>query len=280
VGRAGMVAWGLGGSEPAKELRMPSGEEGGRPTFAPGQATAPPPPESHRARAGRAGPLCLGVRDEHTGPEAAVEDTGRPGRLAAWPDPHRWLGWGGIDEATSRVQDWLATAGYRAASGGSLSEVAAGLLLPVELATRSLGSHGEPRNPASQGLVTVFSGSPTIGARGTAAAVGLPLALPDHSRGEPSSGAGVDEGGEGGIHGPEPRVLPGKPNFTPARVRAARKRAGWTQCELARRVGVSPGTISRWERGATTVPESQAARLLEVFGGEPLDETRRRRLPK
>lgn len=35
------------------------------------------------------------------------------------------------------------------------------------------------------------------------------------------------------------------------RIRSARRNAGLTQLELATAVGVDPGTLSRWERGAT-----------------------------
>jgi transcriptional regulator with XRE-family HTH domain len=34
-----------------------------------------------------------------------------------------------------------------------------------------------------------------------------------------------------------------------ARIRAARKRRGWTQLQFALEAGVSPSTVQRWERG-------------------------------
>lgn len=49
-------------------------------------------------------------------------------------------------------------------------------------------------------------------------------------------------------------------------IRELREQAGWTQKELAGRVGAHPNTVARWERGEVT-PDSRSQRLLEfVFG--------------
>lgn len=49
--------------------------------------------------------------------------------------------------------------------------------------------------------------------------------------------------------------------FSPERLRLARKRRGLRQQELAARIGVSPRSVGRWERGVTA-PEESSVRLL------------------
>jgi DNA-binding transcriptional regulator YiaG len=44
-------------------------------------------------------------------------------------------------------------------------------------------------------------------------------------------------------------------------LRAVRTKHGWSQAELARRVGVSPAAVSRWEAGNRKIPDT-VARLL------------------
>lgn len=62
-------------------------------------------------------------------------------------------------------------------------------------------------------------------------------------------------------------------------IRALRRERGWTQFELALRVGVQPQTVYLWERGRRTPLVPQLRRLGQVFGLcsdeinlEPLDE--------
>ncbi|MDP9380113.1 MAG: helix-turn-helix domain-containing protein [Chloroflexota bacterium] len=46
----------------------------------------------------------------------------------------------------------------------------------------------------------------------------------------------------------------------------AREHAGYTQEDEAERVGVSQGTISRWERGKTSPSRGELLRLAQVYG--------------
>ncbi len=58
----------------------------------------------------------------------------------------------------------------------------------------------------------------------------------------------------------------GQGTMTGERIRAARLARGWTQAQLARRVGASQGGISGIERGLhPTVNRRLMARLLEVL---------------
>lgn len=51
------------------------------------------------------------------------------------------------------------------------------------------------------------------------------------------------------------------------RIRQARERRGWTQTELAAKVGVGYKTVSNWETG-NTVPQNRLGMLRELFPGE------------
>ena len=64
------------------------------------------------------------------------------------------------------------------------------------------------------------------------------------------------------------RMYPKNPDSMGAAVREARRRAGLTQKEFARAVGVAKASVSRWERGAC-VPEEQARRCLTQQWGCP-----------
>ena len=50
------------------------------------------------------------------------------------------------------------------------------------------------------------------------------------------------------------------------RIRALRKIRRWTQAELARRLGVSQGIMSRWEAGRHVPPPDIIAELAELAG--------------
>jgi transcriptional regulator with XRE-family HTH domain len=52
-------------------------------------------------------------------------------------------------------------------------------------------------------------------------------------------------------------------------IRALRRRKGWTQAELASRLGTDPVTVSRWERGVSHPRPSARVRLLELSGDQP-----------
>lgn len=62
----------------------------------------------------------------------------------------------------------------------------------------------------------------------------------------------------------------------PGDIRRLRRRRGWTQADLARRLGTDPVTVSRWERGVSRPRPSALKRLAELFGiGErPSGKTR------
>lgn len=49
------------------------------------------------------------------------------------------------------------------------------------------------------------------------------------------------------------------------RIRELRQREGWDQKELAKRVGVSRPTISKWERDESEPKLSQADKLADIF---------------
>ena len=48
-------------------------------------------------------------------------------------------------------------------------------------------------------------------------------------------------------------------------IRRLRRRYGWSQVELAARLGTDAVTVSRWERGVATPRSSARARLRELF---------------
>jgi putative transcriptional regulator len=49
-------------------------------------------------------------------------------------------------------------------------------------------------------------------------------------------------------------------------IKELREAAGWTQLELAVKIGVTPTTISAWERGMYEPRASQLRALAEAFG--------------
>ncbi|RMF24002.1 MAG: helix-turn-helix domain-containing protein [Deltaproteobacteria bacterium] len=49
-------------------------------------------------------------------------------------------------------------------------------------------------------------------------------------------------------------------------IRKLRERFGWSQAELARRLGTDAGTVSRWERGVTRPRAAHRSRLLALLG--------------
>lgn len=52
-------------------------------------------------------------------------------------------------------------------------------------------------------------------------------------------------------------------------IRALRRRTGWTQAELAARLGTDAVTVSRWERGVSRPRPSARARLAELESPVP-----------
>ncbi len=64
------------------------------------------------------------------------------------------------------------------------------------------------------------------------------------------------------------RMYPKNPNSMGAAVREARRRAGLTQKQFARAIGVAKASVSRWERGAC-VPEEEARQCLTQQWGCP-----------
>ena len=49
-------------------------------------------------------------------------------------------------------------------------------------------------------------------------------------------------------------------------IRALREERGWTQVELAHKIGVAPSTIYNWERGKFEPRVSQLRELAVAFG--------------
>lgn len=50
------------------------------------------------------------------------------------------------------------------------------------------------------------------------------------------------------------------------RIREAREKLGWTQSELAKKMGTTQQTIQRYEAGAVDVNSSKLVRLAEILG--------------
>lgn len=65
--------------------------------------------------------------------------------------------------------------------------------------------------------------------------------------------------------------MDGKPTreIFPGRVQEARLAAGYTQEALARELGISWVTVSRWERGENEPPLSMLRRLASALGVQP-----------
>lgn len=58
-------------------------------------------------------------------------------------------------------------------------------------------------------------------------------------------------------------------------LRAIRARLGWTQQQMAERIGVALNTVSRWELGRMQIKES-AARLIELLAADASRKRKRR----
>lgn len=55
------------------------------------------------------------------------------------------------------------------------------------------------------------------------------------------------------------------------KVKAARLRAGLTQLELSAKLGVTPTTISKWERGVSVPLPRYLRKLAQRFGLQPAE---------
>lgn len=60
-------------------------------------------------------------------------------------------------------------------------------------------------------------------------------------------------------------MLSGTENFS-GRLRIARAKQGWVQADLARELGVSPGSVGNWESGQNTPSHRMLKRLSELLG--------------
>ena len=49
-------------------------------------------------------------------------------------------------------------------------------------------------------------------------------------------------------------------------LRAARAQAGLGKAEIAKKLGVDPGTIWRWERGKMSPPADVAEKICKLYG--------------
>ena len=54
-------------------------------------------------------------------------------------------------------------------------------------------------------------------------------------------------------------------------LKAARVNCGMSQAQLAKEVGVSKSTISRWERGEVKISEKKLCRVTDICGVEKND---------
>lgn len=54
-----------------------------------------------------------------------------------------------------------------------------------------------------------------------------------------------------------------------ARIREARRAAGYTQAQFALALGVDQANISRWERGIASPHDSRRRRIAELLGVDP-----------
>jgi transcriptional regulator with XRE-family HTH domain len=61
------------------------------------------------------------------------------------------------------------------------------------------------------------------------------------------------------------------PRATGARIAKRRHQLGWTQVELAARIGVSPSSVADWERGVS-YPKKKLGKVEEVLGVRLDDE--------
>ena len=74
--------------------------------------------------------------------------------------------------------------------------------------------------------------------------------------------AGIFEG----EHQANSVVTPFRPGgLTPADIRMGRKAAGWTQAELAAKVGISHKQVSLWERAKDPIPAEREKKLRIVL---------------
>lgn len=61
------------------------------------------------------------------------------------------------------------------------------------------------------------------------------------------------------------------PHVIGTRIAKRRHQLGWSQVELARRLGVSPSSVANWERGAS-YPKKKLGKVEQVLGILLLDE--------
>lgn len=54
-----------------------------------------------------------------------------------------------------------------------------------------------------------------------------------------------------------------------ARIRKARRAAGYTQAQFAYALGVDQANVSRWERGLASPHDSRRCRIAELLGVDP-----------
>ena len=65
-------------------------------------------------------------------------------------------------------------------------------------------------------------------------------------------------------------IVPLDPKDVGRRLATARQRKHWTQLEFALKIGRSPASVSRWERGFLP-PVRELMRIAEVLGIEPAE---------
>jgi transcriptional regulator with XRE-family HTH domain len=73
-------------------------------------------------------------------------------------------------------------------------------------------------------------------------------------------------------------IVPLDPKEVGRRLKAARERKGWTQLEFALKIGKSPSSVSRWDRGFLP-PVRELMRIAEVLEIEPAELIEDQRSP-
>jgi len=168
-----------------------------------------------------------------------------------------------------KVQEWLRKVGYKRRTGpGGGVQAYRDFLKDLRVLFKDLGlrlkimgsKSGTALDQEALTTLTTFKSDPPKG-YGLKLKVYLPENTEDHLRDllKEADIDTIDEYG-GDI------LSPSRPGgLTPAQVRVARAKAGWTQGELAEKIGVSQMTISRWENAEKPIPAERDTQLREVL---------------
>jgi len=186
-------------------------------------------------------------------------------------DGREYVACNGSSDQGYRLATWLKKAGYRRDEetagepcgefAGDLAALARTIGLRIEL--HQPGLRGAPGPRRDGDAVEVIRSCRARAARDLALKLYLPADLEERLRARLAR-AGIDAVDEAP---PRRSILaPARPgDLAPVDIRIARRRAGWTQRELARRVGVSQKTVSRWENGQKPLTRRRSAQLSRLL---------------